>query len=256
MVKSSETTDNAARTVCRDPYAGLEERVEAYWDERSAAFSGKRRLELLGENADRWLELLTEKLPRRPLRILDIGTGAGFFAILLAGQGHDVTGIDMSEKMLEEARKNSRLFHQAPRFCRMNAMHPAFEAESFDAVVTRNLTWTLPHPVEAYQEWYRLLKKGGVLMNFDAEYAKGAHNLKNPENLAHRKISDGLKDKCHDIYHMLTISTLDRPEWDQELLMQIGFRDVEVDKEFGERIFIERDEFYIPDHMFSIVAVK
>ena len=51
-----------------------------------------------------------------------------------------------------------------------------FADESFDVVISRNLTWTLPHPIDAYQEWMRVLKKGGVLINFDAEYAKGAHN--------------------------------------------------------------------------------
>lgn len=141
--------------------------------------------------------------------------------------------------------------------CSMDAEMLTFPDDTFDVVVSRNLTWTLPHPVRAYQEWFRVLKPGGILLNFDAEYAKNAHRfLKSPENLAHRNISDELKDECHEIYHMLTISNLDRPEWDTEVLKQAGFSRVETDIDFGSRIFKERDEFYIPDRMFRIAAFK
>ena len=39
--------------------------------------------------------------------ILDVGSGLGVFATLLALEGHHVIGIDISEKMLDEARANS-----------------------------------------------------------------------------------------------------------------------------------------------------
>ena len=55
---------------------------------------------------------------------------------------------------------------------------------------------------------------------------------------------------------MLTISTLDRPEWDTKVLEEIGFKNIITDKTFGDRIFMEKDEFYIPDKMFSIRAIK
>ena len=37
-------------------------------------------------------------------------------------------------------------------------------------IVTRNLTWNLPHPEKAYGEWCRVLKPGGLLLNFDANW--------------------------------------------------------------------------------------
>ena len=137
-----------------------------------------------------------------------------------------------------------------------DAEHLDFADETFDLVISRNLTWTLPHPIDAYKQWHRVLKRGGLLINFDAEYAKGAHNLKSPENIAHKDIDDSLKEECHDIYHMLTISMLDRPIWDKHILEEIGFIDVVTDTDFAARVFAERDEFYIPDKMFSIKAVK
>lgn len=41
---------------------------------------------------------------------------------------------------------------------------------SFDVVVSRNLTWNLQEPAVAYKEWCRVLKKGGLLLNFDANW--------------------------------------------------------------------------------------
>jgi len=42
-----------------------------------------------------------------PCRALDIGCGVGNYAIYLAGKGFDVTGIDISPKAIELARKNA-----------------------------------------------------------------------------------------------------------------------------------------------------
>ena len=195
----------------------------------------------------------------KSLRILDIGCGSGFFEVLLGREGHEVTGIDLTEEMIVNSK---RLIEQNGPYAKpvntlqMDAEKLAFADESFDVVISRNLTWTLPHPIEAYAEWNRVLKKGGMLLNFDAEYAKGAHNLYTDDNIAHKDISDKLKDECHAIYHMLTISNLDRPEWDKHVLLQSGFSKVDTDLNFCERIFAERDEFYIPDRMFMITAVK
>lgn len=41
----------------------------------------------------------------------------------------------------------------------MDASHLAFADETFDAVVSRNLTWNLEDPEQAYKEWMRVLKK-------------------------------------------------------------------------------------------------
>ena len=40
-------------------------------------------------------------------KVLDIGTGPGFFAIILAEAGYQVTAVDYTEEMLKEAKKNA-----------------------------------------------------------------------------------------------------------------------------------------------------
>jgi ubiquinone/menaquinone biosynthesis C-methylase UbiE len=132
--------------------------------------------------------------------------GSGYFIVLLGLEGYDVTGIDPTRTMIDRARKLIEM--NEPYDCDlqavvMDAENLDFSDESFDVIITRNLTWSLPHPIQAYSEWFQVLKKEGILLNFDAEYAKGAHNLKNQDNLAHKNISDEMKEEYHKIYHIV-----------------------------------------------------
>ena len=243
-----------------DEAGNIKDKVESYWTKRANSFFELRHDEIESEKSAKWLEEIKQLLPAgESLNILDLGCGTGYFEVILGREGHKVTGIDLTEEMITKANDMIRIYGLDSNDVKAmvgDAENVAFADESFDVVITRNLTWTLPHPIDAYKDWYRVLRKGGVLLNFDAEYAKGAHNLNSPENIAHKNVSKELADECHDIYHMLTISTLDRPEWDVHILEEIGFKDIITDKTFGDRIFVERDEFYIPDKMFSIKAMK
>ena len=50
-----------------------------------------------------------------------MGTGPGFFAILLAKEGYDVTAVDYTEAMLSQARKNAGGLADRIHFFRMDA---------------------------------------------------------------------------------------------------------------------------------------
>ncbi len=135
------------------------------------ALCGKNELE--NEMGRRWLHEIERLLPEgRDIRILDAGTGTGFFAILLAQAGYSVEGIDLTPAMLEEAGALAAQRGLDIVFREMDAQALSYEDASFDVVISRNLTWTLPEPEKAYREWFRVLKPGGVLMNFDADYAE------------------------------------------------------------------------------------
>lgn len=239
----------------------IKEKTVSYWTKRADSFFELRHEELESNKAPRWLHEIVRKIGTAgSLNILDIGCGSGFFEILLGREGHNVTGIDLTEEMIAKTLQMIHIYgldESKVSAVTMDAEHPDFADETFDVIITRNVTWALPHPIEAYTQWYRLLKKGGILLNFDAEYAKEAHyNLYAKENLAHQDISIELKDECHQLYHMLTISTLDRPEWDSTILEKIGFTDISIDPDFYSRIYIEKDKFYILDKMFMISARK
>ena len=124
----------------------------------------------------------------------------------------------------------------------MDAENPEFPEGTFDVIISRNLTWTLPHVSHAYGEWLRVLKKGGVLLNFDANY--GITDFSNvadlPENHAHNILGDDMMRECEDL----------------ETLGSMEVKDFRVDLGISSRIYLEKDEFYNPTPLFMLRTVK
>lgn len=149
-------------------------RIESYWSTRADAFGKLRREELAGDKARRWKDEIMAHLPvmDKSMKILDVGTGTCFFAILLAKMGHMVTAVDISPKMIAEAKAWARQENCPAEFLQMDVCAPAFADDSFDCIMSRNIAWTLPDPEKAYGEWLRILKPGGTLINFDADYGR------------------------------------------------------------------------------------
>ena len=235
------------------------EKIAAYWTKRSDSFLEQRRAELHSALADRWLEEIRKYLPEKiPFRILDVGCGTGFFTILLAKQGHQVTGTDLTPDMVANARILAKEELVNCDFEIMDAEHLSFADNSFDVVISRNLTWTLPEAAQAYKEWTRVLKPGGVLLNFDANY--GAVNFAEtsdlPENHAHNQLGNSLMQECEDIKRQLPISSYIRPAWDVEELGKVGMEQISIDLGVSRRMYKEKDAFYNPTPMFAIAATK
>ena len=231
----------------------LSRRIENYWDERSKDFSKSRRLELEGIDGAAWRNIFKKNLPvGKRLKILDVGTGAGFFAIILSTLGHKVIGIDLSTKMLGEAEKNLRELKLIAEFRKMNAQSLDFADETFDAVVTRNLTWTLSDVKAAYREWHRVLKFGGVLMNFDSDY--GEKNFSG-EFYTQTKVSDAQLNECDGIKNSLSISKSRRPMWDAGFLEGINFS-VRLEEDISQAVHKDKRCDYDSVPLFAIYAVK
>lgn len=230
--------------------------ITSYWTERAEDFRRLREKELQSPKLILWRDELLQHIGQNEsLRILDIGCGAGFFSIILSQLGHTVTGIDITPNMIEESKLLAYSINSNVEFIVMDAEKLDFDTNYFDVVVARNVTWNLPHPDEAYKEWFRVLKPGGILLNYDAEHAKNHHHLPQSVHHAHEHIKSDLLDKCHTIYHILSISSTDRPTWDKVLLENMGAT-VTIDSTVGPRIYAEEDEFYIPVPMFLVKAVK
>ncbi len=235
----------------------IKDKVISYWTKRSESFSEQRHDEIHSYKRQLWqAEFLRYFSKEDKLSVLDVGCGTGYFEMVLSDFACQVTGIDLTPDMIERGRDLLKRHDSSAKLMVMDAEHPDFPDESFDVVVSRNLTWTLPHPIEAYKEWQRVLKPGGILLIYDAEYAKGFHHYNQEDNLAHKKVSESMDRECHEIYHMLTISSLDRPQWDKEVLAGLGFENIETDLGAGDRLYGEKDEFYMPDRMFLIKAQK
>ena len=239
----------------------MEQRVKKYWTQRSHDFGTVRKNELENEMGQRWLHEIERFLPEgRSLDILDVGTGTGFFAILLAEKGHRVEGIDLTPAMLEEARTLAKQRNLDITFREMDAQNFAYPDGTFDVVISRNLTWTLPDPERAYASWFRVLKPGGVLLNFDAEYAAHvrSHSVQNrkvaPDSpYGHVGMTDALQQENDAITLSMDIGQA-RPEWDGKVLTRIGFQSCQADTQVGKRLLGELDLTTAP--MFGIFAKK
>ena len=238
----------------------VKQRITHYWSQRAEAFQTQRIREFEDEKHERWLEEFNRYIPHdRPLRVLDLGTGTGFFAFVFAAKGHEATGIDLTPDMIERARETMNILGLDATFNVMDAERPEFDPESFDVLVTRNLTWTLPHLEEAYREWYKLLKPGGVLINFDADYYAALEEedeIELPENHAHKLVPDYMRAENDAITMEVGAYQGPRPQWDVQLLVKAGFERVVVDMGVYKRIYREIDEFFNPTPIFTIAAYK
>ncbi len=97
-------------------------------------------------------------------RILDVGTGTGRAALLLARHGASVTGIDASDEMLGVARAQAAAQGLTIRFQTGDAHRLDFADRSFDVVVTLRVLMHTP-------DWRRVIAEmcrvAGDLLVFD-----------------------------------------------------------------------------------------
>ena len=200
------------------------------------------------------------------IQILDIGTGPGFFAILLAQEGYQVTAIDCTEEMLAEAQRNAGALADRIHWLQMDAQQLDFQDQSIDLVVSRNLTWVLEEPEEAYREWYRVLKSGGVMLNFDANWYRYLYDEEMRKGYEADRAATAVEqvrdeyvntdiEAMEEIARNVPLSRELRPQWDEQILQQTGFITMDIDKNIWQKLWTEDEKInYASTPMFRIAA--
>lgn len=260
-------------------------RIATYWDGRTQTYHESIQAEHDSGIDDAWRSLVQEYIDsyvasvnpqdkQQKLRILDIGTGPGFFPALLADPSREIDAIDVSEGMIAQAELHTRQIHPSSsvvRFHVMDAQTLLFEDDTFDVIVTRNVTWTLPQPSLAYAEWARVLKPGGILLNFDAnwygylqeESSTDAHLI--PFSAESTRVStyephrgDASAHQCSEcecIARNLPLTYEQRPVWDQAVLSEVGFEWVKTHENIGALLWTaDQQERFKETPLFMVAA--
>lgn len=151
-------------------FVSTKETISKYWDWRSKSYTNGLDGFQAEERSVWERELRSVVNGNGGLSVLDVGTGPGFLALILAEMGHVATGVDISRGMIEKAQDNARMMNLEVDFRHADAESLPFEDESFDLLVNRHLLWTLPNPKAAIEEWARVLKPEGAILAIDGAW--------------------------------------------------------------------------------------
>ncbi|MDF1667095.1 MAG: methyltransferase domain-containing protein [Planctomycetota bacterium] len=152
-----------------DPYTNLDHQTQTTLDAIAI------RLEERGSNPifQRMIDDYLSVIPtNKPIKILDLGCGTGVVTRKIldhVGIPAKVCGADLSGQLLEKAREldSSRKIE----WIKVDSESSPFETASFDFVVMHTLLSHVPDLVPCLKDAARILKKGGQLIIFDADYA-------------------------------------------------------------------------------------
>ena len=248
--------------------------LTSYWTDRAHSYSEQNIEEMNDWRRDAWRELILANAPKKDrLRVLDVGTGPGFFAMNLALAGHEVTAIDVTEHMIYHAASNAKAYGAQVNFILHRGEFLPFEDASFDLVVSRNVLWNLEFPEQALSEWARVLTPGGRMVYFDANwylhlFDEDLRREREKKRLAFRKRHPELEGRTWDLgpkraseleqtAQLLPLSRQRRPEWDRRILEGLGLRIAKITERVGatvqDPVEFERDD---PTPMFMVCAEK
>ena len=244
-----------------------------YWTDRAHSYSAQNIEEMNDWRRDAWRSLILSRAPEKErLKILDVGTGPGFFAMNLALAGHEVTAVDVTEHMLWHAKANADAYGANVRFVLHRGEFLPFEDASFDLIVSRNVLWNLEYPQSALSEWARVLMPGGRMVYFDANWylylfdedlkkerdeKKKRFYTRYPELKNAWSLGPKRSAELEQLALSLPLSKEKRPDWDVKILEALGLTVCEIMEQAGRNVQLpvefERDE---PTQMFMVCAEK
>ena len=125
---------------------------------------------LVCQAVEKQIDLLSDK------EILDFGGGTGLLTLPLAKQGKSVTLVDISEKMLEQARlKAERQEINNIQFLEQDLLEKTLEKE-FDLIVVCRVLHHMPDLDAALSLFHQHLKEDGQLLVADFTKTEANHH--------------------------------------------------------------------------------
>jgi len=94
---------------------------------------------------------------KKDIKILDIGSGLGFFLDVCDEEGLYCEGCDINEKAVNYSNRNKKR-------TRLGTIDEFYENDSFDIIFALNLIEHIPHPKKFIEQCARILKPNGLLI--------------------------------------------------------------------------------------------
>jgi SAM-dependent methyltransferase len=178
-----------------DGDADVTGQIRTYWDADAPTYdTSPSHYPRRPQEQAAWAAALRRLLPEPPARVLDVGAGTGFLSLLLAGQGYQVTALDLSPGMLARLQAKAAERGLEVATVESDALHPP--QGDFSAVVERHLVWTLPDPGAALAAWYAAAPGGRLVL---LEGSWGGHSGSGPDALRWR--ARALADRVRGVEH-------------------------------------------------------
>jgi SAM-dependent methyltransferase len=151
--------------------------------------------------------------------VVDLGSGAGndcFVARSVTGEKGKVIGIDFTEKMIEKARLNAhKLGYSNVEFRLGDLENLPLASETADVIVSNCVLNLVPNKKKAFEETYRVLKKGGHFSISDI--------------VLEGELPDELR-KAAEMYAGCVSGAIQKDEY-LDIVRKAGFTNVTVQKE-------------------------
>ena len=114
------------------------------------------------------IEAIVERLrrERRLGEVLELGCGTAFFTKVIAENSELVIATDLSEEMLEVARRQLSGLGNA-WVQTADCERTAYPNERFDSLFLANVLHVIDNPARCLKESYRVLRDGGLLLVVD-----------------------------------------------------------------------------------------
>lgn len=135
------------------------EKAEEKWDNFSGNW-GQRSEKMWKEGSRKTVLPFMQSFVSEGSTVLDIGCGDGEGSEMLRRSGYEVTGIDISSKMIEMAKERWSGIH----FQQADLAELPFEDATFDSVMAINCLEWVASPLHGLNEIHRVVKPGGIMV--------------------------------------------------------------------------------------------
>lgn len=147
-------------------------------------------------------------------RILEVGTGKGHMALILARAGYDFVSVDISEEEQNIAKTNLEYYGVANKvdFKIANAENLNYPDYSFDAIISVDTVHHMNNPFQIMKEFIRVLDSNGkiILSDFTDEGFELLEKVHNSEGRSHNSSISNIRLRDIENYFQERLFFIDK----------------------------------------------